>query len=82
MCKREPLPASPTVLENAFSPQQPVQPQPSGLAGFDHPVKMVSHQAPGVHLPVGFAAGFPQSLQKLLPIRIVQEDIPTLIPLG
>ena len=34
-------------------------------------MKMISHQTPGVDLPVGFYAGLAQRLEEPLPIQIV-----------
>jgi hypothetical protein len=44
------------------------------LGRFDDQMKMISHQAPGVNLPVGFGAGFGKGVQKALPIQVVVEN--------
>src|SRR5260370_39698703 len=45
-----------------------------GLRSFDNQMKMISHQTPGVDLPVGFCAGLAQRLEEPLPIQIVVEN--------
>jgi hypothetical protein len=44
-------------------------------------MKVIAHQAPGVDLPVGFAAGFVQSLEEQLVVLIGTEDwLPMVAP--
>jgi len=45
-----------------------------GFGRFDHQMKMVGHQAPGVNLPVGFGAGFPQRFNKKFPVLYPAKD--------
>jgi hypothetical protein len=60
--------------------QQPLHPRHKiGLRGFDHQVKMVAHQAIGMHLPLGFLAGLAQRLQKELPILVITDDVFTMV---
>jgi len=50
----------------------------STLAGTDtfsdHQMKMIVHQAIGMHLPIGLCTHLAQGLQEEQPIRIVTED--------
>jgi hypothetical protein len=43
-------------------------------------MKMVQHQAPGVHLPIGLPARLPQRFQKQQPISVVTENRLSAIP--
>jgi hypothetical protein len=45
-----------------------------GLRRFDDEMKMISHQAPRMNLPVGFGAGFGEGGQKTLSVRSVMEN--------
>ena len=47
-----------------------------GSGVFCDGVKMVSHQAIGVHLPAGFLTGFGQRFEKIVTVNVVQEDYP------
>src|SRR5687768_18375338 len=40
-----------------------------------HEVKMVPHEAIGVHLPAGFLAGFGQRFEEIMTANVVEEDI-------
>src|SRR5438128_4642695 len=51
-----------------------------GLGGFDHQVKMVTHQTPGMHLPIRTQALLPKGFQKQQPICVVPENGPSSIP--
>ena len=39
-----------------------------GARGLDHQVEVVTHQAPGVHLPVGLPASLAEGLQEQLAV--------------
>src|SRR5437899_997447 len=43
-------------------------------------MEMISHQTPGMHLPVGLGAGFGEGGQKTLPVQVVVENGLTPIP--
>jgi hypothetical protein len=38
-------------------------------------MKVMTHQTPGVELPIGLDAGFAQRLEKQLPIFMVAKDL-------
>jgi len=55
------------------NPQQPMHPLDEVCArGFGHQVKVVAHQAPGVHLPVGFLASLRQCPDKERAVVVTQ----------
>lgn len=57
------------------SAQQPAHSRHQVRPGrFHHQVKMVSHQAIGMHLEIGFLTGLRQCLEEILPVHIVLED--------
>ncbi len=44
------------------------------LGRLDHQMKMISHQAEGVDLPIRFGAGLTQGFKKPFPIPVIVED--------
>ena len=42
-----------------------------------HQVKMVAHQAIGMHLEAGLLAGLRQGLEKILPVHVIQKNVLT-----
>ncbi len=50
-----------------------------GLRRFDDQVKMIAHQAPGMHLPLRFRASLPQSGEKTPTVFIVVENVFALV---
>ena len=56
--------------------QQPFHPRHQiGLRRFDHQVKVIAHQAPGMDLPTGFRTGLMQGGQKPLVIQAVAKNL-------
>ena len=45
-----------------------------GARRFHHQMKMVAHQAEGMHLKTRLAAGFGQGLEEILAVHVIQED--------
>jgi hypothetical protein len=37
-------------------------------------MEMIGHEAEGMHLPAGFAAGLTQRVEKLLPVPVIPAD--------
>ena len=71
----------PMVKAVGVNAQQPWHPcNEIGPWRFEHQMEMIVHQTPGMHLPVGLLAGFPQSLQEELPVMAVSENRFTPIP--
>ena len=55
--------------------QQPLHPvHQVGLRSFYHQMKVIPHEAIGVHLPTGLFAGFGKRLQEAAPVNVIQED--------
>src|ERR1041384_7032480 len=50
-----------------------------GFGRFNHQMKMVSHQAPGVNLPVGLGTGFAEGLHEQLAIFFAAKDVLAMI---
>jgi hypothetical protein len=46
-----------------------------GLRCLDDQVKMVGHEAIGMHLPAGFVASFGQCFEKPMAVIIVRKDV-------
>jgi hypothetical protein len=46
-----------------------------GVGGFEHEVKMVAHEAPGVELKAGFVAGFGKGFEKIKAVDFVVKDV-------
>ena len=55
--------------QQPFHPGHQVSPQ-----RFHHQMKVMAHEAIRVDLPAGFRAGFAQSVQKPLPVRVILEN--------
>jgi hypothetical protein len=49
------------------------------LGSFDDQMKMIPHQAPGMHLPPGFGASLAKRFQKALPVRRIANYVLPLI---
>jgi hypothetical protein len=65
----------PPVEPAGIGPQKPFHSQDQiGLRSFDHQMKMISHQTPGVDLPVRFCTGLAERLEEPLSIQIVVEN--------
>ena len=63
------------------NPQQPFHPQNQvGLGWLHDQMEVMAHQAIGMELPLGLAAGLAQRGQKLLAVFVVPEDVLTLVP--
>ena len=61
---------------NCVGAQQPAHSRHQiGIGSFNHQMEVISHQAISMRLPSGFLADFGESLQKILPIHIVQENV-------
>ncbi len=45
------------------------------IGGLDNQMKVVAHQAIRVELPAGLLTRFSQSLEEVLPVNVIQEDI-------
>ena len=45
------------------------------IRGFQHQVKVIAHQAVGVHLPAGLLARFRQRLDQILAVHIIDENV-------
>jgi hypothetical protein len=44
-------------------------------------MEMIPHQAPGMRLPPGFAAGFRQRLEKIMAVHLIQKNsLPPIAP--
>ena len=72
-----------TIKARGVGAQEPTHPgHQIGAGGFEHHVKMISHQTVGVNLPVGLATGFAQGLEEAGAVGIVLVDrlppIPTI----
>ena len=46
-----------------------------GFGRFNDEVKMVAHEAIGMHLPAGLQAGFSECLEEILAVNIVEIDV-------
>src|SRR5450759_407260 len=66
----------PVIQTNGVSAQQPSHPRHQvGVRRLDHQMKMIAHEAIRVDLKAGFLAGLRQSLEEILSIHIVQENV-------
>ena len=66
----------PMVQPNRIGAQEPGHAgHQVGIGGFDDQMKMVAHQAKGMHLEAGFLTGFRQGLEIILPVYIIQADV-------
>src|SRR2546423_8296247 len=64
------------VETGSVGPQKPFHASDEiGKRRFDHEVKMIAHQAIGVHLPAGLFARFSQGRQKAVAVVVVLEDV-------
>jgi hypothetical protein len=63
--------------------QQPLHPGDQiGLRGFDHQMKVVAHQTPGMHLPLRFGADLLQGGHEQPPVIVVPKNLsPTVTPI-
>ena len=65
----------PPIEPAGVSPQKPFHAGDQvGLGRLDDEMEMIFHQAPGVNLPAGFAAGFGEGGQKTVAIQVVVEN--------
>jgi hypothetical protein len=70
----------PDVEALGVNPRQPVHTGDQiGSGSFNHQMKMVAHQAIGMHLPVGLAARFLQRGQEFLAVLLIQENVIPLV---
>ncbi len=57
-----------------------LQPGHSGYqiraGGFQHQVVMIAHEAIGLDLPVGLLRGLGQSFEEIVPVDIIQKNVP------
>jgi hypothetical protein len=66
----------PMIETNGISALKPAHPiHQIGFRRFQHPMKVIAHEAIGMHLLRGFLRRLGQRLPKALPIHLVQEDI-------
>ena len=72
----------PAVEPTGVGAQEPLHPSHQvGVGSLDHEVKMVGHQAIGMHLPIGLDTALPQRLQAAEPIRVIFENrLPPISP--
>src|ERR1043166_1904257 len=65
----------PAIEAAGGSAQKPLHPGDEvGEGSFEHQMKMVSHEAIGVDLPLGFGACLGKSLQKTATVGVVLKD--------
>src|SRR5437016_3537468 len=63
------------VIAVSVGAQQPLHPvHQVGLRSFYHQMKVIPHEAIGMHLPTGLFAGFGKRLQEAAPVNVIQED--------
>src|SRR5437879_5643962 len=66
----------PPVISRGVSAQEPFHAgHQVGLGSLNDQMKMISHQAPGMDLPIGLGASLCERLQKQLPIFIAAENV-------
>src|SRR5207249_6911673 len=66
----------PPVVARGVSAQEPFHScYQISLGGLDDQVEMISHQAPGMDLPISFGAGLAEGLQKQLPVFIASKNV-------
>jgi len=71
----------PVIESNRLGAQQPTHPRHEVRLGrLDHHVKMITHQATGMHLEPCLLAGLRQGLEELLSSDIILEDLIPAIP--
>jgi len=72
----------PDIKTLGVNPQQPFHPgHQIGVRGFQHQMKMIPHQAPGMDLPLRFAARLGQGRQKHPAVhRIAKNRLPAIPP--
>src|SRR5213596_3490295 len=64
-----PVEASSVGAQKPFHPRHQISPR-----CFQHHMKVIGHQAQGMHLPAGLAASFAQGVYEPLPIRVIPEN--------
>ena len=65
----------PPVKPTGVSAQKPFHPGDQiALRRLHHPMKMIAHQAIGLHLPIRLGASFPQRLEEAQPVGVILED--------